>query len=365
MLETPRPPDNASSGIRSATRSWLNATSSFLMFRAPNDDLLTAHPTGPTTLRALELWDVARPGVKLLSAGALATLLGYQLTSWTCDLSRTQANTSATRAGERPPAQELVMLSSIAMPQAPAATPPTTELVDLRELHRHNEPTAAPSHRSLTGASRNTTLDAAHGHLPPTAATRAASRRSQRQAKSSEELPEPTTDAAASPRPDAMAVAALHPPEPVVAAVPDAPTPVWPPLAQPSELAAEQTRTAPPTPKPRASRPVARALIQNVTIQGGSVPKSSVKHGLKRLQGDLSQCTAICEQAQANAACATSRWHADTVIDETGRSRAPHVQGPTVTESLSACIAKAAGRLSTLAPDTGTVHVSWDMRFVP
>jgi hypothetical protein len=104
------------------------------------------------------------------------------------------------------------------------------------------------------------------------------------------------------------------------------------------------------------------AVLQNIDVRG-PLPKSIIRRSLGRLEGEFTQCASIC--ARSADACVTGLWHAETVLDEAGRSRDPRVSGPPSGSQLSECITKATSRLAILAPDTGTVRVSWDVKFTP
>jgi len=367
------------------------------------------------------------PRFELMAAGCIAALAGYGVTAWTCDLSQTKAraarNSESVLTGAAiAPALEVARAATwaLANPEGSVSTVVVSAAASQPSLRGVIPAHAGQAQRARRGVAPSATgAKLVAARTQPLAATlasrtaqasRVAAGRRTEEASTELERRQPdlmalavavadkrapagssvkgarrAADVAAPMRPEdwkelAMLVApaesaraqapahALHaavapqhaadapqhaadaPDEELAAvdaaAIPRVPAGVFSSTEQPSTGAAHVLPT--------------HAVLQNIVVRG-PLPKSIIRRSLGRLERELAQCAPIC--ARTADACASGHWHAETVLDEAGRSRAPHVSGPVAGSQLSECISKATSRLTILAPDTGTVHVSWDVKF--
>jgi hypothetical protein len=114
-----------------------------------------------------------------------------------------------------------------------------------------------------------------------------------------------------------------------------------------------------PAPKPKAVAVAVQGEIAGLAVRG-SLIKSSVGRAIERVLPQWNACYQ--RSPQATEPSASNALHVDMTIDEMGRVRNPRVTGHDV-HGLDECIARASTKLVSQAPDTGTVDVSFDVRF--
>ena len=130
-------------------------------------------------------------------------------------------------------------------------------------------------------------------------------------------------------------------------------------------LAALVSPTA-PEPAVAPARPKlamdATCALGKLEVQG-SLPDAPVRRALERLWGDLRGCYRTAAERAGGAGAA--RLSVGLVIDEDGRARRPRVTG-SGPPGLRACVDKTLRRArSRSRPDTGTVEVSFELRYTP
>jgi hypothetical protein len=109
-----------------------------------------------------------------------------------------------------------------------------------------------------------------------------------------------------------------------------------------------------------------RQLRAGVNIEGlsvrGPLSAANVRHSLERLAPALAACyEQSARQAEHNR---FGRVELSMTIDETGHTRGTAVQGAEL-PGLAACMSGVASKLVSQPPDTGTVHTSVVVNFVP
>jgi hypothetical protein len=147
-------------------------------------------------------------------------------------------------------------------------------------------------------------------------------------------------------------------------AVADEPIPARQPSTRaespPPSAAAPERRT--PSPAEAAPGPlVAKAAIGAIELRG-SMPNSQVRRALDRIRPQLSACYA--RAAQAAGKNKFGSLDVELEIDERGRARGAHARGSDLS-GLNGCVAEAAGKVISEAPDTGTVRASFKVLFSP
>jgi hypothetical protein len=121
----------------------------------------------------------------------------------------------------------------------------------------------------------------------------------------------------------------------------------------------------PPAAAPTAPRVAAQGLATEVSLLDfsvrGSLPRSVVHQALTRVLPQFSACQGRVRDANSEG---TAAIRFEVSIDEVGRVRRPVVSGAASAE-LERCLVAACAKLVSRAPDTGTVSVSWTLRFTP
>jgi hypothetical protein len=369
MSNTTWPPDDDTPGER------LSAESQFAASVQEYRNSVTAieAPFGESWMsRALRVLRSLDPRLQLMAAGCLAAPLGYTAASWGCDVIAAKPKTgvyaeprsAADDSSLLAPSAELPAASDgsrIAIEPEPNMAPPLRAAIrsrSRRELPARRE--ASGEEPSLTATNRPAGLPAqAPRHARPLPRGLHSPQYAQ---------PEYATDTAA---PDTFDVQPSDAPaheerEPVHAAdeLRRAPSPM-PAAAAAREAEAPRERS--PADDAVSSTPdgrhqplrVGHVAIDHVTVHG-SLPRSVLRHGLERLHAEFARCHVSCG---GDDSCESGPWHTETLIDETGRSRGTHVHGPANSPQTSRCLARATGKLSVPAPDTGTVGVAWDLQF--
>jgi hypothetical protein len=139
-----------------------------------------------------------------------------------------------------------------------------------------------------------------------------------------------------------------------------------PSVQSPASRPVPPVRVAEPNPSPRvlesaALQPKADASATKLRIRDlrvhGPVATSVLRRAIERVQPQFIACY---RAARPFARSPLPAVQIDVLIDETGRVRNPRVQGGDVAR-LNDCIASAAGKLVSVAPDTGTVRASWNL----
>jgi hypothetical protein len=129
--------------------------------------------------------------------------------------------------------------------------------------------------------------------------------------------------------------------------------------AAPSRLLTPPS-AAPTTPRVSAQSLAAEVSLLDFSVRG-SLPRSVVHQALTRVLPQFSACQGRVRDA-SSAGAGAIRF--DVSIDEVGRVRRPVVSGAAGAE-LERCLVAACAKLVSRAPDTGTVSVSWTLRFTP
>ncbi len=132
--------------------------------------------------------------------------------------------------------------------------------------------------------------------------------------------------------------------------------------------------TAAPRPQtvvPATSRPATAAaptgpLEASVSITGlsvgGGFSSSKVRSSIERVQGRFASCYA--EAARSAGRNGAGTVNVSLTLDESGHATGVGARGDPV-PGLSRCVRGVAQRISTSAPDTGTVDVSFGVQFTP
>jgi serine/threonine protein kinase len=100
--------------------------------------------------------------------------------------------------------------------------------------------------------------------------------------------------------------------------------------------------------------------IKQLVVRGSLIP-TSVRRALERIRPRLTECYEHFTQSTSQKHLGPA--HLELVIDEAGRSRDAQVKS--LLPGLDTCIANVASKLVSQAPDTGTVDVSCDLRYLP
>jgi hypothetical protein len=288
--------------------------------------LLTLEPV--VLPRPAKLRDFTR--LQLMAAGCAAALASYGITAWGSELYAADGLSVPQRV-ETVLAQPSLPIDAIIAMGSPLPLAKPTRARPGKRVGASLQPIAAVRVEPLRAARREQAValdsnsqvaSAANGPAPAPL--------------TAEALASPSSANAA---PVAVATAASEPHDQPRTAAPD------------SNL---QPTAAAPQPAVRATTNPVRVSIQQLSVRG-SLPASTVRHGLERIRAQLARCTEPCAQL----GCAPSRWHTELAIDEVGRTRKALVSGPA---EVGRCLEKAAGKLATAAPDTGTVRVSWDLQ---
>jgi serine/threonine protein kinase len=264
---------------------------------------------------------------------------------------------SSTRAAQDVPRVAPIEPAPTREPIAPPPAAPN----DLPPIER--EPLSArPSTR---GPTRSNSRGPATGASPSNREPRAPSITSQsataaREASTETESPPSHVSEPANVAPSAVPAEPIaQSPEPAQQASKAAPRG---PDAATSNGAASAAREETKPEKPdQANQPLeARSAIGEVTIRG-SMPTSSVRRAVERINPQLAAC-----YARAAQAAGKNQFGSVTVeleIDERGRARSPAARGAKLS-GLNECVAEAASKvISDRAPDTGTIHASFKVIF--
>ncbi len=115
-------------------------------------------------------------------------------------------------------------------------------------------------------------------------------------------------------------------------------------------------RIAPAT---RPYPPLGMLSTERIDVRG-SVATSIVRRAIERLRPQLVDCYRRHPAPQRPRENTTA--HVQLTIDEVGRVRNPRVRGAS-SPSLEDCLQQVTAKLVSGPPDTGTVKVSWDMRY--
>jgi hypothetical protein len=124
-------------------------------------------------------------------------------------------------------------------------------------------------------------------------------------------------------------------------------------VAKPNPSAPALERAAQP---PKAGASATKLRIRDLRVHG-PVATSVLRRAIERVQPQFIACYRAALPFTRSPLPAVQ---IDVLIDETGRVRNPRVQGGDVAR-LNDCIASAAGKLVSVAPDTGTVRASWNL----
>ncbi|MDP6945747.1 MAG: hypothetical protein QF464_16470, partial [Myxococcota bacterium] len=124
-----------------------------------------------------------------------------------------------------------------------------------------------------------------------------------------------------------------------------------------------QATVTPEPPKPVAPTSFeASVKVSGVTVSG-SLPKSAIAKAARHLSGKFKACYKAMAKKAGRAPRVTLKVHG--TIDVDGRARAVKARGSGL-PGLAPCVRSAAARLrSRTRPDTGTVKMSFEVRFVP
>ncbi|MCC7542575.1 MAG: protein kinase [Deltaproteobacteria bacterium] len=163
-------------------------------------------------------------------------------------------------------------------------------------------------------------------------------------------------------------------PVPAPVAAPPAPTPAPPPAPSPPvaptqraptpTVAPTQPRPAPvPTPPPPAATRVVRASVDISGVEvDGPTSSSVVRRGLQRARAALTRC--YVDAATRAGRSPGGSVDARLTFDERGRATQIRTTGGPL-PGVAACARSALGAAVIPAPDTGTVDVSFSIRFFP
>jgi hypothetical protein len=328
------------------------------------NDAITARPPRGERQRNPMMW------FGVLAATVCAALFG--VVRWLGSSSSNLDEQTPTVTVDRPaldapaPAREPPPRAATAAPRQP---PPSQPLAP--SVVPPQEP-AQPEHESAnsraSSRSRSTSRTASTGASGSSRESKAPSIPSQSSATRDQPSdPEPT----AAQHPEVVTAPNMvpnDPPVPIADASPQASkaathaTEVAPSVIFPQPSAAREPSKAPaPAENPRLPLE-ARASIGDVTFRG-SLPTSSIRRSVERLNPQFSACYAHAAQSAGH-----NQFGAVTVeveIDERGRARSPHARGGRL-DGLNECVADAAGKvISERAPDTGTIHASFKVIFSP
>ena len=109
----------------------------------------------------------------------------------------------------------------------------------------------------------------------------------------------------------------------------------------------------------QAIQPVIESRVYGLAVRG-SLVKSSVGRAIERVLPHWKACYARALQRDPDPS--GGALHVDMTIDEMGRARNPQVTSED-SPSLGDCVARASSKFASEAPDTGTVEVSFNVRF--
>jgi hypothetical protein len=264
---------------------------------------------------------------------------------------------SSPRAAEEVP--RVAPIERAPTPEPPVTSAPAIPPIESPPIEREPLLTARPSSRPSTRNNSRPTTGASLSNREtraPSIASQSAS--AAREASTETELPPPhvpePANTVSAPEPIAQS------PEPAQSAskaAPRGPDASVSNGASPS-AAREETRPAKPD---QANLPLeAKSAIGEVTIRG-SMPTSSVRRAVERINPQLAAC-----YARAAQAAGKNQFGSVTVeleIDERGRARSPVARGAKLS-GLNECVAEASSKvISDRAPDTGTIHASFKVIF--
>jgi serine/threonine-protein kinase len=126
----------------------------------------------------------------------------------------------------------------------------------------------------------------------------------------------------------------------------------------------EQPSPAPEAPATREPTRIVEAKPVEGHIDGlavrGSLVKSSVDRAIERVLPQWTACYA--RSIQTHPSNSSKAVHVALTIDEMGRARNPRIRSDGL-HGLNECVARASSKLASEAPDTGTVDVSFNLRF--